>query len=71
MKNTLLFMVDQLKADDRLCIITFQSTVHRVLPLSALTEENKKKAKTLLLEARKGMTDPAIVDANLELLKKS
>lgn len=38
---------------------------------SQLLRGNKKKAKTLLLEARKGMTDPAIVDANLELLKKS
>lgn len=31
---------------------------------------NKKEAKKLLLEARKGMTDTAVVDANLELLNK-
>ena len=31
---------------------------------------NKKKAKDLLLEARSGMTDTTVVDANLALLKK-
>jgi Flp pilus assembly protein TadD len=31
---------------------------------------NKKKAKTLLLEARKEMPDTTVVDANLALLKK-
>ena len=31
---------------------------------------NKKKAKDLLLEARKGMADTTVVDANLALLKK-
>lgn len=30
---------------------------------------NKKEAKKLLMEARKGMTDTTVVDANLELLK--
>ncbi len=32
---------------------------------------DRKKAKKLLLEARGGLTDKTIVDANLELLKKS
>lgn len=32
---------------------------------------DRKKAKKLLLEARSGVTDTTIVDANLELLKKS
>jgi len=31
---------------------------------------NKKKARDLLLEARRGMTDTTVVDANLALLKK-
>jgi Flp pilus assembly protein TadD len=31
---------------------------------------NKKEAKKLLIEARKGMTDTTVVDANLELLNK-
>jgi Flp pilus assembly protein TadD len=31
---------------------------------------DRKKAKKLLMEARAGMTDTTIVDANLELLKK-
>jgi Flp pilus assembly protein TadD len=37
---------------------------------SQLLRGNKKEAKKLLLEARTGMTDTTIVDANLELLKK-
>jgi Flp pilus assembly protein TadD len=32
---------------------------------------DRGKAKKLLMEARAGMTDTTIVDANLELLKKS
>ena len=32
---------------------------------------NRKKARQLLLEARKGMTDTTVVDANLALLKKA
>lgn len=32
---------------------------------------NKKKARQLLLEAKNGMTDTTVVDANLALLKKS
>jgi Flp pilus assembly protein TadD len=32
---------------------------------------DRKEAKKLLLEARQGMTDTTVVDANLELLKKS
>jgi Flp pilus assembly protein TadD len=31
---------------------------------------NKKKAKALLIEAKKGMTDTTVVDANLALVKK-
>lgn len=31
---------------------------------------NRKQARKLLLEARSGMTDTTVVDANLELLKK-
>jgi Flp pilus assembly protein TadD len=31
---------------------------------------NKKKARQLLLEARQGMTDTTVVDANLALLKR-
>ena len=31
---------------------------------------NRKKAKDLLLEARRGMSDTTVVDANLALLKK-
>jgi Flp pilus assembly protein TadD len=38
---------------------------------SQLLRGNRKKAQTLLLEARAGMADPAIVDANLALLNKS
>jgi Flp pilus assembly protein TadD len=38
---------------------------------SQLLRGNKKQAKKLLLEARKGMPDTTVVDANLELLKKS
>lgn len=37
---------------------------------SQLLRGNKKKAKSLLQEARGGMTDTAVVDANLALLKK-
>ena len=38
---------------------------------SQLLRGNKKKAKELLLEARKGLDDPTVVDANLALLKKA
>jgi len=38
---------------------------------SQLLRGNKKEAKKLLLEARAGMTDTTVVDANLDLLKKS
>ena len=41
-------MVDQLKSDDRLSVITFESNVHRLTELSALTPENKKKAKAAI-----------------------
>ena len=37
---------------------------------SQLLRGNKKKARTLLLEARNGMTDTTVVDANLALLNK-
>jgi len=37
---------------------------------SQLLRGNKKQARKLLNEARKGMGDPAIVDANLALLSK-
>lgn len=37
---------------------------------SQLLRGNKKSAKKLLLEARNGMTDPTVVDANLAMLKK-
>ena len=37
---------------------------------SQLLRGNKKKAKALLLEARAGMTDPTVVNANLALLNK-
>lgn len=47
-KSTLLFMVDQLKADDRLCIVSFESNVRRLTQLSALTEANKKVAKAAI-----------------------
>jgi len=38
---------------------------------SQLLRGNRKKAKALLLEARNGMADTTVVDANLALLKKS
>lgn len=38
---------------------------------SQLLRGDRKKARQLLLEARKGMTDPTVVDANLALLNKS
>jgi Flp pilus assembly protein TadD len=38
---------------------------------SQLLRGNRKKAKALLLEAKKGLADTTVVDANLELLKKS
>lgn len=38
---------------------------------SQLLRGNKKKAKELLLEAKKGLADPTVVDANLALLKKA
>lgn len=38
---------------------------------SQLLRGNRQKAQALLLEARAGMADPAVVDANLALLKKS
>ena len=38
---------------------------------SQLLRGNKKKAKELLLEAKKGLDDPTVVDANLALLKKA
>lgn len=37
---------------------------------SQLLRGNKKKAKALLLEAKAGMADPTVVDANLALLNK-
>ncbi len=37
---------------------------------SQLLRGNRKKAKVLLLEARAGMKDPTVVDANLALLNK-
>ncbi len=37
---------------------------------SQLLRGNKKKAKTLLVEAKKGLADTTVVDANLALLKK-
>jgi Flp pilus assembly protein TadD len=37
---------------------------------SQLLRGNKKKAKVLLLEAKAGMADPTVVDANLALLNK-
>jgi len=36
---------------------------------SQLLRGNKKKARTLLLEAKQGMADTTVVDANLEMLK--
>jgi Flp pilus assembly protein TadD len=38
---------------------------------SQLLRGNRQKAKVLLLEARTGMADTTVVDANLTLLKKS
>lgn len=38
---------------------------------SQLLRGNDKKARTLLMEAKSGMADTTVVDANLELLKKS
>jgi Flp pilus assembly protein TadD len=38
---------------------------------SQLLRGNRKKAKVLLLEAKKGLADTTVVDANLALLKKS
>jgi len=38
---------------------------------SQLLRGNRKKARALLLEAKKGLADTTVVDANLELLKKS
>lgn len=38
---------------------------------SQLLRGNRQKAQALLLEARAGMADPTVVDANLALLKKS
>jgi Flp pilus assembly protein TadD len=38
---------------------------------SQLLRGNRKKAQALLLEARAGMADPTVVDANLTLLGKS
>ena len=37
---------------------------------SQLLRGNKKKARALLLEAKTGMADTTVVDANLALLKK-
>ena len=37
---------------------------------SQLLRGNKQKARTLLLEAKAGMADPTVVDANLALLGK-
>ncbi|MBZ9681341.1 tetratricopeptide repeat protein [Mesorhizobium sp. ESP6-5] len=37
---------------------------------SQLLRGNKKKARALLLEAKAGMNDPTVVDANLALLNK-
>jgi Flp pilus assembly protein TadD len=37
---------------------------------SQLLRGNRKKAEALLLEARAGMADPTVVDANLALLNK-
>jgi len=37
---------------------------------SQLLRGNKKKARALLMEARAGMTDTTVVDANLALLNK-
>ncbi|MBZ9794622.1 hypothetical protein [Mesorhizobium sp. ES1-4] len=37
---------------------------------SQLLRGNKKKARALLLEAKAGMADPTVVDANLALLNK-
>lgn len=38
---------------------------------SQLLRGNKKKAKELLVEAKKGLADTTVVDANLALLKKA
>jgi Flp pilus assembly protein TadD len=38
---------------------------------SQLLRGDSKKARKLLMEARSGMADPAVVDANLALLNKS
>ena len=37
---------------------------------SQLLRGNKQKARTLLTEAKNGMADPAVVDANLALLRR-
>ena len=37
---------------------------------SQLLRGNKKKARALLLEAKAGMADPTVVNANLALLNK-
>ena len=37
---------------------------------SQLLRGNRKSAKKLLLEAKAGMTDPTVVDANLAMLKR-
>jgi Flp pilus assembly protein TadD len=38
---------------------------------SQLLRGNEKKARALLLEARRGMTDTTVVDANLALLDRA
>ena len=38
---------------------------------SQLLRGNKKKARQLLNEAKNGMADPAVVEANLALLNKA
>ena len=60
------------RAYDQLLKITGrQAQVLNNMGYSYYLRGNTKKAKQLLLEAKKGMTDTTVVDANLALLKHS
>jgi Mg-chelatase subunit ChlD len=54
MKKTLLFMVEQLNGMDRISLVLFDSSVDTALPLTAMDQDGKKKAKKIIQEVRVG-----------------
>lgn len=54
LKETLQFMIQQLRPKDQLCLVAFDSEVSTLLPLTAMTAEGKLKAEKAVREVFSG-----------------